>query len=157
VPDDLLEFVSGPPSYSTVWLWLGLGLLLLVLLWYATVFVATMPSRSLRSAPALQSLHGRLLRHRYAKTAGDVTRRYRDGDLTAVQAGAALSHTLRSFLYQATGAPAQYMQLRTLAASDLAAAAPVLDALGAAQFDRSATVDVGELGDRTAELIRSWS
>lgn len=157
MPDDLLEFVSGPPAYSTVWLWLGLGLLLAVLLWYATVFIATMPSRSLAAAPGLRNLHGQLLRYRYAKTADDVTRSFRGGDLTAAQAGAELSHTLRSFLHQATGAPAQYMQLRTLANGDLASAAPVLEALGSAQFDRSSTVDVGRLGDQTAELIRSWS
>ena len=32
MPDDLLEFVSGPPGYSAVWLWLGLALILAVIM-----------------------------------------------------------------------------------------------------------------------------
>ena len=68
-----------------------------------------------------------------------------------------MSRTLRSFLHQATGERAQYMQLRAVAASDLAPAAPVLEALGEAQFDKASTADVGQLGEQTEELIRTWS
>lgn len=157
MPDDLLEFVSGPPSYSRLWLWLGIALLVAVVGWFAAIFVATMPAQNLRNTPGLRTSHARLLRHRYARTAGEITRRYRAGELTAQQAGTALSHTLRSFLHQATGTRAQYMQLRALAAGDLAHAVPVLEALGTAQFARDPDVDVGELGDHTEELIRSWN
>ncbi len=157
MPDDLLKFVGGPPSYSLTWLWLGLALLLLVIAWYALVLVATMPSHRLRRIPGVRELHARLLRYRFARTVQAITRRHRDGELSAEQASAALSCTLRSFLHQATGERAQYMQLRALAASDLAAAAPVLEALGEAQFDTASTADVGRLGDETEELIRTWS
>ncbi|PRC45010.1 hypothetical protein C6A85_97330 [Mycobacterium sp. ITM-2017-0098] len=157
MPDDLLKFVSGPPSYSLVWLWLGLALLVLVIAWYALVLVATMPSHRLRRIPGVMTLHARLLRHRFAKTVRAITGRHRAGDLSAEQASAALSCTLRSFLHQATGQRAQYMQLRAIAASDLAPAAPVLEALGVAQFDRDSAADVGRLGDQTEELIRTWS
>lgn len=156
MPDDLLEFVGGPPSYGSGWLWLGLALLFSVIAWYAVVLVATMPSGRLRRIPAVRSVHSRVLKYRFSRTVRGITRRYRGGDLFAEQAGAALSRTLRSFLHQATGHPAQYMQLRTVATSDLAAAAPVLSALGDAQFGRSSTADVGRLGDQTEELIRSW-
>jgi hypothetical protein len=157
VPDDLLEFVSGPLAYSTKWLWLGLVLILLVVLWYAAVVVATLPSHSLRALPGMRGLHARALRRRFAHTARTVTLRHRSGELSAAQAGAELSRTLRSFLHQATGTPAQFMQLRAVAAGDLAAAAPVLEALGEVQFDRASTADVGRLGEQTEELIRSWS
>ncbi len=157
MPDDLLKFVSGPPSYSLLWLWLGLALLLLVIGWYALVLVATMPSHRLRRIPGVRAMHARLLRHRFAKTVATITRNHRDGELSAEQASAALSCTLRSYLHQATGARAQYMQLRAVAASDLAPAAPVLQALGDAQFDRTSTADVGLLGDQTEELIRTWT
>lgn len=157
MPDDLLRFVSGPPSYSLVWLWLGLALLLLVIAWYTLVLVATLPSHRLRRLPGIQATHARLLRYRFAKSVRTITDRHRAGDLSAEQASAALSCTLRSFLHQATGERAQYMQLRAVAASDLAPAAPVLEALGEAQFDRNATADVGSLGDQTEELIRTWS
>ncbi|MBB2989489.1 hypothetical protein FHR72_000952 [Mycolicibacterium iranicum] len=157
MPDDLLEFVGGPPGYSSAWLWLGLAILLLVIVWFATVIVATMPSERLRRLPGVDDLHGRLLRHRFARTVKDITRRHRDGELSAEQAGAALSCTLRSFLHQATGTRAQYMQVRAIAASELAPAAPLLEALGSAQFDRTSDADVGRLGDDTEELIRSWS
>ncbi|OAN32529.1 hypothetical protein [Mycolicibacterium iranicum] len=157
MPDDLLEFVSGPPGYSLLWLWLGLALLVLVIAWYALVFVVTMPSDRLRRIPGVEDLHGRLLRQRFAKTVRTITQRHREGELSDEQASAALSCTLRSFLHQATGTRAQYMQLRAIAASDLAPAAPMLEALGSVQFDRSSTADVGQLGEETEELIRSWS
>ncbi|MGP4055606.1 hypothetical protein ACTWP6_12405 [Mycobacterium sp. 4D054] len=157
MPDDLLEFVSGPPPFSILWLWLGLVLLLLVFGWYTAVLIATMPSQSLRGIPGVRALHARVLRQRFAHSARAVTRRHRAGELSTEQAGAALSRTLRSFLHQATGVPAQFMQLRAVAAGDLAAAAPVLEALGEAQFDKASTADVGRLGEQTEELIRSWS
>ena len=157
MPDDLLKFVSGPPSYSLTWLWLGLALLILVISWYTMVLVATMPSHRLRRIPGIAALHARLLRYRFARTVRTITRRHRDGDLTVEQASAALSCSLRSFLHQATGQRVQYMQLRAVAASDLAPAAPVLEALGEAQFDRASTADVGRLGEQTEELIRTWS
>lgn len=155
--DDLLEFVSGPPGYSLAWLWLGLALFVVVIGWYVMVLVMTMPSDRLRRIPGVDDMHGRLLRHRFAKTVKSITERHRTGELSAERASAELSCTLRSFLHQATGARAQYMQLRAIAASDLAPAAPILEALGSAQFDRGSTSDVGRLGDETEALIRSWS
>ena len=156
MPDDLLEFVGGPPGYSPLWLWLGLALLAAVLGWYATILVATMPSHRLRRIPLISSVHARVLRRRFARTVAGITGRYRAGDLSGAAASAAIGHTLRSFLHQATGRRAQYQQLRVLADGELAAAAPVLEALGDAQFNRASTADVGRLGDQTEELIRSW-
>ncbi len=157
MPDDLLKFVSGPPSYSSWWLWLGLALLFAVFAWYALVFVATLPADRLRGLPGVRTAHGRLLRYRFARTAHTIARRHRDGELSAAQAGAALSRTLRSFLHQATGRRAQYMQLTAIAGGELAPASPLLAALGDAQFNRDSQADVGRLGEDTAELIRSWT
>ncbi|HEY9263923.1 MAG TPA: hypothetical protein VIQ11_04885, partial [Mycobacterium sp.] len=134
MPDDLLVFVGGPPGYDPRWLWLGLILLILVIAWYVTVFVATMPAARLRRMPVVRSVHSRVLRYRFARTVATITRRHRSGELSGEQTSAALSRTLRSFL-QATGTRAQYMQLRAVAASDLAVAAPLLSALGDARFD----------------------
>lgn len=157
MPDDLLEFVSGPQGYSLWWLWLGLGLIFIVIVWYTGVFVTTMPAERLRRLPVGRSVHDRVLRHRFARTIRTITQRHRSGELSREQASAALSRTLRSFLHQATGHRVQYMQLRAVAASDLAPAAPVLAALGDAQFDSTSTADVGQLGDETEELVRAWS
>lgn len=156
MPDDLLRFVSGPPGYSLWWLWLGLGLILVVLLWYAAVFVSTLPSGRLRTMPLVRDAHARLLRHRFAGRVRTILRRHRAGELTDVAASAALSRTLRSFLHQATGRRAQYMQLKDIAASDLAGAAPILEALGDAQFSADPAADVDELGADTEDVIRSW-
>ncbi|WP_041781724.1 hypothetical protein [Mycolicibacterium chubuense] len=157
MPDDLLKFVSGPPGYSWWWLWLGCVLVVLVIAWYTVLLVATMPSQKLRGIPAIRSLHSRVLRYRFARTAREITRRHRHEELSRVQASAALSRTLRSFLHQATGRRVQYMQLRAFADTELASAATVLEALGEAQFDDTSTADVDRLGARTEELIRSWS
>ena len=77
--------------------------------------------------------------------------------MTDPQTGAALSRTLRSFLHQATGRRAQYMQLKAIRAGDLAPAAPVLAALGDVQFDAASTADVERLAADTEDVIRSWT
>lgn len=157
MPDDLLRFVGGPPGPPLWWLWTGLALLAAAVAWTALVLVATGPPERLRQTPGLRSAHAQLLRRRYARDVAGHTRRYRAGELSAEQAGAAISRTLRSFLQQATGLPAPYLQLRELAAGRLASAAPVLEQLGEAQFGVEADVDVASLGDRTEELIRTWA
>lgn len=156
MPDDLLRFIGGPLPYSVGWLWLGFLVLGLVIAWYIGVFVWTLPSHELRRIPGVRSLHATLLRRRFARTVRSVAARHRDGELTAAQAGAAMSHTLRSFLHQATGTKAQYMHLDAIASSELAPAAPVLSELADAQFNTASPVRLDDVGAATEELIRSW-
>lgn len=156
MPDDLLRFVGGPSPYSAGWLWLGLLLVVMVIAWYVGVFVWTMPSQRLRRLPVARTLHARLLRRRFARTLERIAARHRDGELTAAEAGAAMSRTLRSFLHQATGTRAQYMQLDDIASGELAPAAPTLAALDDAQFNAASAVRVGDVGAAAEELIRSW-
>ncbi|MGE2719402.1 hypothetical protein [Mycolicibacterium celeriflavum] len=156
MPDDLLRFVGGPSPYSTGWLWLGLVLIVMVIAWYVGVFVWTMPSQRLRRLPVVRSVHARLLRRRFSRTVRRITARHRDGELTDAEAGAAMSRTLRSFLHQATGTRAQYMQLDDIASGELAPAGPTFAALEDAQFNADSPVHVGEVGGATEELIRSW-
>lgn len=77
--------------------------------------------------------------------------------MSAPEACAAISRTLRSFLHQATGVRAQYMQIDTLADSSVGAAAPVLADLGEARFTDESHADVGQLGARAQELVRTWT
>lgn len=156
MPDDLLRFVGGPLPYSAAWLWLGLLLTTVVIAWYVGVFVWTLPSQRLRRLPAVRTVHGKLLRHRFARAVARIAARHRDGELTAAQAGAAMSRTLRSFLHQATGARAQYMHLDDIASGELAPAEPMLTALDDAQFNTASAVRVDEVGTATEELIRAW-
>jgi hypothetical protein len=157
VPDDLLRFVEGPMRYSSLWLWLGLLLLVAVILWYVGVFVWTMPSQRLRRIPVIRSLHDALLRRRFSRTIRTIDENYRAGDLSAAQACAQMSRTLRSFLHQATSARAQYMHLDAITDSDLAEAAPVLSALNDARFNTKSQVNVGQVGASAQELIRTWT
>nr|WP_090276371.1 hypothetical protein [Mycolicibacterium komanii]CRL69727.1 hypothetical protein CPGR_01657 [Mycolicibacterium komanii] len=156
MPDDLLRFVGGPSPYSAGWLWLGLLLIVAVIAWYVGVFVWTLPSRQLRRLPVVRTLHARLLRRRFTRTVERVAARHRSGELTGAEAGAAMSRTLRSFLHQATGTRAQYMQLGDIASGELAPAAPTLAALDDAQFNAASPVRVDEVGAQAEELIRSW-
>ncbi|MFV9634593.1 hypothetical protein [Mycobacterium neumannii] len=156
MPDDLLRFVGGPMPYWSGWLWLGLLIVLLVIVWYIGVFVWTLPAQQLRRLPVVRSLHARLLRRRFARSVQRIAARHRDGELTDVEAGAAMSRTLRSFLHQATGTRAQYLQLDDIASGELAPAAPTLAALDDAQFNTASPVRVDEVGATTEELIRSW-
>ena len=156
MPDDLLRFVSGPTPYSPWWLWLGLMLLTAVIAFYIGVFVWTMPAHRLRTLPGVRVLHARLLRRRFAHSVDHIISRHRGGELTTAQAGAAMSRTLRSFLHQATGTRAQYLQVDDIAASDLAPAAPLLASLDDAQFNSASVVRIDDVGATTEELIRSW-
>jgi hypothetical protein len=156
VPDDLLRFVSGPMPYSTGWLWLGLLLLFIVVAWYTGIFVWTLPSDRLRSFPVVRSWHARWLRRRFARSVRSIGVRLRSGDLTAAEAGALMSRTLRSFLHHATGKRAQYMHVDEIRSGDLAPAAPLFTALNDAQFNTASSVDLAEIGSATEELIRTW-
>jgi hypothetical protein len=156
VPDDLLRYVGGLTPYSPWWLWFGLFLLMVVIAWYVGVFVWTLPAHRLRALPAVRTLHAKLLRRRFANAVRRIAARHRDGELTAVQAGAAMSRTLRSFLHQATGTRAQYMHVDDIGSSELAPAAPVLSTLDDAQFNSASPVQLAGVGDATEELIRSW-
>ncbi len=156
MPDDLLRFVFGPTPYSASWLWLALGLLTLVIAWHVGVFVWTLPSHQLRRLPLIRSVHATLLRRRFARAVGSIGERYRAGGLSAAQAGAQMSGTLRSFLHQATGTRAQYMHVDDIGSSDLAAAAPLISRLNDVQFNTGSQVNVEEAGSATEELIRKW-
>ena len=127
------------------------------MLWYTCVFVFTMPDRRRRDLPLVGAARSELIRRRAARAVHDIGARYRSGELDAAAAGAAVSRTLRGFLAQATGVPAQYMQLEAIAASELAAAAPLLEQLNDAQFNAASRVDLGEVSESAEELIRSWT
>jgi len=157
VPDDLLRFVSGTPPYSPWWLWLALALIVVVIAWYAAVFVWTLPSRQLRRLPVIRRWHGYVLRRRFSRSVRRAVAAHRSGTLTAEQAGARIGASLRSFLHQATGTPAQYMHLDAIMASELAAAAPVLAALNDVRFNAESREDMAGLADTAEELIRTWS
>lgn len=157
MPGDLLRFVSGPTPYSSWWLWLAIVLLLLVIVWYAVVFVATLPAVRLRELPALGDLQARLTRRRFAGSIRHITDRRRRGELSDAEAYDRMSHTVRSFLHQATGVRAQYLQVDEIAAGTLAPAAPLIAALRDARFDADADADPDRLGQQAQELIRSWT
>jgi hypothetical protein len=157
VPDELLRFVGGPETYSTVWLWIGLALLAVLILWYAAALVWTLPSQRLRRIPVLRDMHARVLRRRFGRAVRAVTDGHRRGELSAAEAGTRLSRTLRSFLHQATGVPAQYLQLDELAETGLADAAELFAELEEARFAAAPGVDVASVGRKAEEVVRTWS
>ena len=121
MPGDLLRFVGGPTPYSSWWLWLALVLLVVVIVWYAAVFVVTLPNDRLRELPAFGDLHARLTRRRFAGGIRHIIDLRRRGELSDAQAYDQMSHTVRSFLHQATGVRAQYLHVDEIAAGTLAA------------------------------------
>jgi hypothetical protein len=157
VRDDLLRYVFGPQPYSVGWLWTAVLLICAVIAWYTTVFVWTLPSHQLRRIPVVRRMHGRVIRSRFARCVQRIADEHDAGRMSSPAACAAISRTLRSFLHQATGARAQYLQLSSIAEGDLAAAAPLLARLGDAQFDADARVDVTDVSSRAQELIHSWT
>lgn len=155
--DELVQFVIGPTSYSSGWLWLAVALLVVLVAWYVAVLVFTMPGRQIRGLPVLGAARSGLTKRRSARTVRAIGERYRTGELAAAPAAAAISRELRAFLHAATGTRAEYMQVDAIAASELAAAAPVLAQLIDAQFNADSSVDVGTVSAATEELIHAWS
>jgi hypothetical protein len=155
--DDLLRFIGGPLPFSSWWLWIGVISILAVIVWCVGVFIWTMSPARLRTVPVVNVLHGRLIRRRFARSVRKIIQHYRAGGLSQQHASAAVSRTLRSFLYVATGAPAQYMHVGEIATGELARAEPLLAALNDIQFNRGTRADVGDLGRSAEELIRSWN
>jgi hypothetical protein len=157
VPDDLLRFVSGPSPYAAWWLWLGLALLAVVIAWCIGVFTWTLPADRLRSLPWIRSVHSKLLRRKFARTIRSIGARYRGGELSAPQASHQMSRALRSFLNLATGTRAQYMHVEDIRSSDIAEAAPLIEALNDARFNTASPVEISRVGSAAEELIRSWA
>lgn len=157
MPGDLLRYVGGPQPYSSWWLWLGVLLVVIVIGWYVLVFVATMSTSRLRQIPVVGDLQGRLMRRRFAATIRRIGERRRRGELSDAGAYDAMNHAVRSFLHQATGVRAQYLQVHEIAAGALAPAAPLIAALRDARYDTTAHPDADRLGETAEELIRSWS
>ncbi|MBV9088517.1 MAG: hypothetical protein JO044_01215 [Mycobacteriaceae bacterium] len=157
MPDDLLRYLGAPASYSSWWLVLGVLLALGAIVWCAAVVVWTMPPKRLRRIPVIRSVHGRLVRRRFAGSIRAARDGYRGGELSAAQAAAVMRRTLRSFFALTATGRAPYMHVTDMAASDLASAAPVFRALNDAQFNTGSRVDVNSVGDEAEELIRSWS
>jgi hypothetical protein len=157
MPTDLLRYVSGPTPYAVLWAVLaGIGILT-VIAWYAGVYTWTLPPATLRNLRGISLLHRRLLARRFCRTIAATTNHYRAGAITAAQACAGYSRTLRSFLHLATGQRAQYMHATDLAAGSLAPAAPLIAALNDARFTPAARADVERLGASVEEMIRSWT
>jgi hypothetical protein len=102
-------------------------------------------------------MHAWLIRNRFAHCVQGIAGEHDAGRMSAPAACAAISRTLRSFLHQATGARAQYLQIGAMADGDLAPAAPVLAQLGDAQFNAESRIDVADMSARAQELIRSWT
>ena len=126
--EDLLRFIGEPLTYSHWWLVLGVLGVVAVIAWCVGVYVWTMPTGRLWQLPAVEGLHARLIRRRFAGAVRGIGDRHRRGELTSAQACAELSHAVRSFLAVATGTPAQYMHVSEIAdfpADSVAAAAPL--------------------------------
>jgi hypothetical protein len=157
VPDDLLRHVFGPQPYSSWWLWLAVLLILTVIGWYAGVFVWTLPSHRLRRIPVVRRMHALVIRNRFAHCVQRIGGEHDVGRMSAPAACAAISRTVRSFLHQATGVRAQYLQIGAMADGGLAPAAPLLTRLGDAQFNAESDIDVADMSARAQELIRSWT
>ncbi|OBF66458.1 hypothetical protein A5753_07075 [Mycobacterium sp. 852002-51971_SCH5477799-a] len=157
MPDDLLRHVFGPQPYSSCWLWLAVLLTLALIGWYVGVFVWTLPSYRLRRIPVVRRLHAWLIRNRFARCVQRISGEHDVGRMPAPAACAAISRTVRSFLHQATGARAQYLQIGAMAVGELAQAAPLLTQLGDAQFNAESHIDVADMSARAQELIRSWT
>lgn len=154
---DLLRYVSGPTPFALWWTVIAALLVVVLVAWYVGVYVWTMPPVRLRNIRGVSMLHRRLVARRFARSVAATTDIYHSGAITAVQACAGYSRTLRSFLNVATGHRAQYMHTADLAGGPLAPAAPLIAALNDARFSPPAQVDVERFGASVEEMIRSWT
>jgi hypothetical protein len=130
---------------------------MIVVGWYVGVVVWTLPADRLRTIPWIRRLHAKLLRRKFSRAIRAIDARYSAGELSSAHASGLMSRTLRSFLHQATGTPAQYMHVESIGSSELAASAPLFAELDDAQFNADSSVQVSHVGSRAEEMIRSWA
>jgi hypothetical protein len=157
VPDDLLRHVIGPQPYSSWWPWVAIALSVALLAWYAAVVLLTRSGRDQGGFRLAGAVRDRRLRHRAVRALRRIGDRYRAGDLGTSSAGTAASRELRRFLSEATGVPADYMQVTDLAGSEIAAAAGLLEKFIDIQFNPLTEVDVSLVIANAEELILSWT
>lgn len=155
--DDLLRFIGGPLPPSSWWLVLAIAVVGLVLAWCAGVVVWTMPPHRLRTIPVIRELHAHLTRRRFVRAIQHTTQLHGERALSAAQASAAYSRTVRSFLFVRTGIRAQYLHLGDIADGELSEAVPLLTGLHDAQFNAESRAEVAALGRSAEELIRAWT
>lgn len=157
MPGDLLRYLGAPDGFSWWW-WIVAAFCATVIIgWYVGVFVWTLPPARLRRLPVIGALHNRLVRRRFSRSITAIAGHHRAGGMPAGHAAAAISRSLRSFLYVATGARAQYMHIDDIAGNSvLAPAAPVIDALNDAQFSTDRH-DIDRVALAAVEVIRSWT
>jgi hypothetical protein len=155
--DDLLRFIGGPLPFSQWWLFAGLFVFIFVVAWYGMVFVWTLPPSVLRRIPLIRSFHAEVNRRRFVRAIRNIDAQYRGGGLGPAQACAALSRTVRSFLYVSTGIKAQYIHVEQLADGPLGAAVPVLKDLNDVRFNPGTRTEVGTLVRSARELVSSWT
>ncbi|MGE2717812.1 hypothetical protein ACQI4L_27450 [Mycolicibacterium litorale] len=155
--DDLLRFIGGPLPPS--WWWIALTAVIVAAAgaWVSGVLVWTMPVARLRSLPGVRGVHSRLIRRRFARAVAVTSQAHRDRTISAEQAVAQYSRTLRTFLSMRTGVNAKSLHLGDLADGELARAVPLLRAFHDAQFNGDSRLDVTALGRSAEELIRTWS
>ncbi|BBX06945.1 hypothetical protein [Mycolicibacterium aichiense] len=155
--DDLLRFIGGPLPYSGWWLLLGILLVATVIAWCAGVFVWTLSPGRLRALPVINRIHAGLTRRRFIRAVRGAFDQYRAGVISGPQAGAAISRSVRSFLFVSTGVRAQYLHISDMADGPLAAAAPLLTRLNDVQFSTNPSNDIAALGRSAEELISTWT
>lgn len=155
--DDLLRFIGAPLPYSAWWFLLGILLVAVVITWCVGVFVWTLPPSRLRVLPVIRGIHAGLTRRRFIRAVRNAFGQYRAGVINGPQASAAISRSVRSFLFVFTGVRAQYLHVGDMVDGPLAPAAPLLARLNDVQFSLAPADDIATLGQSAEELISTWS
>ena len=154
---DSLKWIVAPLPYSIWWVVLAVLLILSTIGWFVGVLVWTLPVARLQTIPVLRDISARVLARKFSAAVGRVDERYRAGELSARQAYTEMSRILRNFVYYRTGVRAQYMALGEVAHSSAAAAAPLVSALYARQFELMEDPNVAATAAQVRSAIQSWS
>lgn len=112
-------------GYSPLWLVIGLLLILLVVAYYLLSLLLTRPRPAPQPVPpaAAPRRSGAELQAVYLEQVERIEQLHAAGELSARRAHAELSRTVREFVSEATGVPADRMTLSELRATPFAGAA----------------------------------
>lgn len=154
MPDDLLQYVTGPEALGVAWLWLPAVLLLLLIGWYVGVIVLTAPRDG---DGVVQRTRDALARRRFLAEVRRIRAQLADGTVDPGTAGAELNRTLRAFLQHATGTPVEYMHVGAMTGGEIAGTATLFARFDDARFNDLTREDVAELGAAAEEVITSWT
>ncbi|WP_125106056.1 MULTISPECIES: hypothetical protein [Gulosibacter] len=153
LPGEVLPLVG----YSAFWLWLGIGFIALVVVYYLLVWVFTRDPSRTNEAEHDETIDVDAARAQAFARVDTIERQASSGELDDRSAYEQLSATMREFVAEATGVPADHMTLADLSRTQLQGTTRTVAQLYPGIFAPEAQRDVAAATRDARAVISGWN